>query len=208
MIKGKRLLAARGLAGILGVLVLASCASSNTVIGTWRDKDYHKQLSKVLVIGLTKKRGLRRSFEDTLVRKLREKGVNATPSIGIIHLGKTLDRETVKADITAAIKKEQFNNVLVTRLIKVDQHTTYIPPGDHPKYSFYGTIMTAYSSVYTPGYLVNSTVVSLETDLYDTVSEKMVWSMTSQSFNPKTAQDIIDTLSDYIVKDLAHNHFM
>lgn len=200
--------AAKILTALLSALALASCASSNTVVGTWKDKNYHKQLSKVLVIGLTKRQNLRRTFEDTLVRKLRERGVDATSSIGIIHLGKTLDRETVRADIKAAVEKRRFDNVLVTRLIKVDQQTTYIPPGDHPKYSFYGTIMTEYSSVYTPGYLVNSTVVSLETSLYDTVSEKMVWSMTSQSFNPKTAQDIIDTLSDYIVKDLARNHFM
>lgn len=208
MCKAIQPLAARILAVLLSAVMLASCASSNTVVGTWKDKDYHKQLSKVLVIGLTKRANLRRAFEDTLVRKLRAKGVDATASTGIVHLGDNLDRASVKADIKAAIEKDRFDNVLVTHLIKVDQQTTYIPPGDHPKYSFYGTIMTVYSSVYTPGYLVNSTVVSLETDLYDTVSEKLVWSMTSQSFNPKTAQDIIDTLSDYIVKDLAQNHFM
>lgn len=208
MIMGTKSPAAKVLTALLGALALAACASPGMVVGTWKAKDYHKQLAKVLVIGLTKKQGLRRAFEDTLASKLRAKGVDAVPSIGIVHLGHTLDRQTVKADIEAAVKKRHFDNVLVTHLINVHHQTTYIPPGDYPKYSFYGTIMTVYSSVYTPGYLVNSTVVSLQTDLYDTVSEKMVWSMTSQSFDPKTAQDIINTLSDYIVKGLAQNHLM
>ncbi len=208
MAKGSKSLTARILAGILSTLVLASCASTNTVVGTWKDKNYHKKLSKVLVLGLTKRMELRRTFEDTLVARLRKNGIDATSSIGIIHLGKTLDRETVEADIKAAIKKQRFDDVLVTHLIRTERQTSYIPPQSHPQYSFYGTIMTTYASVYTPGYLVNSTVVSLQTDLYDTASEKLVWSMTSQSFDPKTTQDVVDTISDYIVKDLAHEHLI
>lgn len=190
---------------LAGALALTSCATSNMVVGTWRDKDYHKKISKVLVVGLSNDMAMRRAFEDTLVAKFRKRGTTAIASVDILPLGKDIDRATVKSEIQSAIKGKGFNAVLVTRLINVDKSSSYIPPADYPKYSFYSTFMTTYSSVYTPGYLVNTTVVSLETDLYDTASQKLVWSMTSQSFNPEDAKDVIDPLSHYIVKDLALN---
>jgi len=58
---------------------------------------------------------------------------------------------------------------------------------------------------FTPGRMVHDVVVSIETNLYDTASEKLVWSMTSRSFNPVDAGEVIMPLSDSIIKDLAKN---
>lgn len=194
---------ARPAAVFAGVLLIAACATSNVVIRSWKDSHYQRKVSKVLVIGLSTNNAIRHSFEDTLADQLRRRGVTATPSSDFIPLNGSLDKDTVRAEVKSAIRGKGYDAVLVTHLVRVDRRTTYVPPTSHLEYSFYRNIITAYSVVYTPGYLVHETVVSLESNLYDTASERLVWSLTSQSFNPADAMDVIKPLSDIIVKNLA-----
>lgn len=187
----------------LFVLLLTACASPEIVTGSWKDSDYHRKITKVLVIGLSKNRTRRRAFEDTLVTRFRQAGVEAVPSYQLVPLHEPLDKEAVKEEVRLAIQGKDFNTVLVSHLIGVDKRTTYIPPTSHLEYGFYHNVVTAYSIVYTPGYLAHDTVVSLETNLYDTRSEKLVWSMTSHSFNPSDAMDVIKPLSRKIIGSLS-----
>ena len=196
---GYRRMAALATAGLL----LAACASPNIVVGSWKDKDYHHKVTKVLVIGLSKSATRRRSFEDTLVARFHQRGIEAVPSFRLVPLLDPLDKEGAKEEVRTAIQGKGFDAVLVSHLISVDKRTSYTPPTSHIEYGVYRNIMTAYSIVYTPGYLEHDTIVSLETNLYDTRSEKLVWSMTSHSFNPADAMDVIKPLSRNIIHDLS-----
>lgn len=55
---------------------------------------------------------------------------------------------------------------------------------------------------YSPGYLVDETIVSLETNMYVTPDEKLIWSLTSESFNPNNANKVINELAAIIIKEL------
>ena len=188
---------------LAALLLLAACSTSDIVTGSWKDSDYHHRIAKVLVIGLSKHEGRRRAFEDTLVAAFQRADVAAAPSYRSVPLNDPLDKEAVREEVKAAIQGKDFDGVLVSHLINVDKRTTYIPPATHIEYGFYRNIVTAYSIVYSPGYLEHETVVSLETNLYDTKSGKLVWSMTSHSFNPVDAMDVIKPLSHRIINNLS-----
>lgn len=187
----------------LWVLMLGACAQSHISIGSWKDTAYQKKVTKVFVIGVTPRAEIRRAFETDVVQRLRQRGVTAVASVDLVPLDKDLGKEAVKARVKAAIAGKGFDGVLVSRLIGVDKTTTYVPPSATMEYSFSRDVMTAYSVAFTPGQLIHDTVVSIETNLYDTATEDLVWSMRSKSFNPVDADEVINPLADAIVKDLA-----
>ncbi len=187
------------------IVMLAGCASPHISIGSWKNSAYHKKIAKVFVIGVTQRTEIRHAFETSVVEKLRQKGVTAVASSGLVTLDKDMGKEAVKARVKAVIEGKGFDAVLVSRLIGVDKTTTYVPPSSRMEYSFTRDVMTAYSVAFTPGYLIHDTVVSIETNLYDTASEDLVWSMTSKSFNPADAAEVIKPLSDSIIQDLKKN---
>ncbi len=187
------------------IVMLTGCASPQISIGSWKDSTYNKKIAKVFVIGVTQRAEIRHDFETSVVERLQRQGVTAVASFGLVPLDKDMGKEAVKARVKAVIKGKGFDAVLVSRLIGVDKTTTYVPPSSHMEYSFSRDVMTAYSVAFTPGYLTYDTVVSIETNLYDTGSEELVWSMTSKSFNPADAADVIKPLSESIVHVLKHN---
>jgi hypothetical protein len=189
----------------VGVALVTACAQPNIIMGSWKDTNYTKQITSVFVIGVTQRSEIRQAFETAMVQHLHEKGLNAVASADSVPLKNGIAKETVKAEVKAAIAGKGFDAVLVSRLIGVDKTSTYVPPSSHMEPTFSNGIMTAYSVAFTPGYLVNDTVVSIETNLYDTATEKLVWSMTSKSFNPADAMDVIKPLTAAVTKDLAKN---
>jgi hypothetical protein len=55
-------------------------------------------------------------------------------------------------------------------------------------YGYYGYYGRAYDTIYTPGYITEDTIVKLETTVYDSKTEKMVWAGGTRSFNPSSAK--------------------
>ena len=68
-------------------------------------------------------------------------------------------------------------------------------------YDYYGAV---YRQVYSPEYLREDTTVRVETNFYAAAppNEELIWTGTSDSFNPKSAQKVIDGLVKLIVKEL------
>jgi hypothetical protein len=75
----------------------------------------------------------------------------------------------------------------------------------YPYYrSFYGYYGTVYPVVYSPDYLREDTTVRVETNVYAVTSGEgeLVWTGVSDTFNPRSADKVIDALSKLLVKEL------
>jgi len=194
------------LAGLLSILstgFLISCASTQ-VTGAWKDADYNKKLSNVLVIGVSDNTTARRMYEDTLVSKFREHGIKAVSAAAIIPSDNDLNKEGIKT----AIEGKGFDAVIITRLIRLQSETQYVPPTNYvtsgPHYgSMYGYYDSVYGMAYDPGYMVDVTIASLETNIYETAGEKLIWSMTTESFAPDQLDKIISELESLIFNKLS-----
>jgi hypothetical protein len=79
--------------------------------------------------------------------------------------------------------------VIISRLVDRTKETTYVPGTSYvpaPYYGgFYSYYYSAYPAVYDPGYLVTSTIVQIETNLYDVKNDKLAWSAISEVVDPQ-----------------------
>ncbi len=191
------------------VLVLASFADakSTKLVASWKNPQYTAtKFHRVLVLGMSAKPGVRADFEDALSKLVASTGVEAVPGNTILLRpeGTQLNLDYLKTQV----REFEIDAVIVSRLVKVDKNITYIPGGPYlmPPYygSFYGYYRNIYPVVYSPDYLREDTKVRVETNVY-AVNEgegQLLWSGTSDTFNPGSAQKVIDGLSKLIVKEL------
>jgi hypothetical protein len=192
----------------LGVFLLTllgsflTACSSTTVVDHWRDAEYvGPPLQTLLVIGMSKEAGRRRQFEDAMVQQIDAlEGASALASYQLIPSEEALEKE----QIVAAIAGREIDGVLITRLVSEDKRKRYVQPHSvgPTGHGYYGHYYRSYNAVYSPGYLTEDTIVTLETNLYATDTEKLVWSGTTESFDPESATQIIDELAKLVVERL------
>jgi hypothetical protein len=169
------------------------CATTE-MTSEWVDPNAkNAALQKVAIICLTADPGLRRMGEDTAATQLQ--GANAVPSYQVLGDTSLQDREAVKGKLAAA----GFDGVLIMRLARISERVTAV--GD-PYYTFDGYYGYAGSAVYAPGYLETETVVHVVSNLYSLQQNKLIWSGTSQTFDPSSAKSFMTDVSKSVAKSL------
>ena len=195
------------------VLVLTLSAAtladgkSTKLVTSWKNPEYSgPAFHRILVLGMSAKPGVRADFEDALSKLVTRDGVEAVPGNTIL-----LRPEGSKLDINylkSQVKEFRIDAVIVSRLVKVDKSITYVPGQPYMPYpyygSFYGYYGAVYPVVYSPDYLREDTTVRVETNVYAVTSGEgqLVWTGVSDTFNPSSADKVIDALSKLIVKEL------
>jgi hypothetical protein len=194
------------------VTTLISCSSTKTdIIGEWQDDTYQKgNIQKVLVLGIVNKEKplLRRNFEDGMARAFRDGGINATPSMDVMPYDVAIDSTTFEK----YFKELGLDAVVVSRLVAVDAERDYkagylytIPYNSY--YGFYGYYYAGVSMANSAGYLSQSVVVVLETNIYETTNKKLIWSGVSETVEPDKASDVINSFSQELVSRLKSKGF-
>ncbi len=96
--------------------------------------------------------------------------------------------------------------MLVTRLLGVEEKTEYVPPRTYTVpghyYGYYGYYGSSWDVVHEPGYYQTHTIVRLETNLYQVQTGDLVWSGQSETFNPNSVKDIIDSATQAVARHL------
>ena len=182
----------------LTALVITACASSGP-IGEWRKEGFSGELDDILVIGVTSRSTRRRVFEDKFVEEFAALGVNATPSYKLIESSMYLSREIVEK----AIQGQNLGAVLVTRLAAIKEAEVYQPPDDQDENLSYFTFYDKAFHQQDRGTTSSYGVLTLETNLYDTQSGELVWSMQSQAIEASQPRHIVDEYIALAIKTLA-----
>jgi hypothetical protein len=131
--------------------------------------------------------------EDTAAAQMT--GAQAIPSYQLLGDADLKDREGVKTKLRAA----GVSGVLVMRLAGVTERVT---PVGGPYSTFDGYYDYADAAVYAPGYLETDTIVHVVSNLYDLNQNKLIWSGTSQTFNPASAKEFMTDVSKAVAKSL------
>lgn len=191
----------RALTMVLAILVLSGCASTQ-LTNSWRDSRYTgPAFRKILVIGVTRQSGVRRTFEDVFAADLQAHGVSAIPSYTLIPD----DGEVPQSRLAQAVKDSGADGVLVTRLVKVDRQTQ-IYPGSYvgpPFVGFYRFYSTAWIGYYDPPQIYTYDVVTSETSLFEATGNRLVWSGTSETFSPRDVRKDTQEFAGVIIKALS-----
>jgi len=197
------------LAVVLATATIAN-GKSTKLVASWKNPEYSgATFHRILVIGMSAKPGVRADFEDALSKLVAGEGVEAIPGNTIL-----LRPEGTKLDLgylKTQVKAFKIDAVIVSRLVKVDKDITYIPGQPYVPYpyygSFYGYYGAVYPVVYSPDYLREDTTVRVETNVYAVkgADGELVWTGVSDTFNPSSADKVIDGLTKLIVKELRKN---
>ncbi len=189
---------------IFGAILATACATTE-LTSVWKDPSYQSRPAKVMVIGVAKNPIYRRLFEDEFVRQLKERGTDAISSYTVLSDAQQDDQ----AAIAEKVKELGTDSVLITRLVskKTVQFyvpgTAYYPPpyyGTWPDYYGYG-----YRYLYSPGYVAEDQYAVIETNLYESGSDKLVWAATSETVINKTDQELIKSYIGIMVNSMAGN---
>jgi hypothetical protein len=171
----------------------------------WKDPDFQGgAFKKLIVLGIGDNPTNTRLFEDEFVMNIMDSGSSAMASYRVMPNIDKMSEEEIKA----AVREGQYDGVLVTRLLGVDKDTEYIPPSSYVTSApymyggYYGYYHSSYAVVHEPGYTQTYTTVRLETNLYDSATEKLVWSGHSSTFDPRSTKDGIVSVTPIITSGL------
>lgn len=178
------------------VLVLASC-SSTQLLSTWKRPDVREiNFQRVVVIAAAKDPAIRRAVEDQLVSRLRG------PAVSSYTLSP--DAPPVDDELHALIQQGNFDGAIVMRLASIDRETEWVPgtwSGPYYGYGYgYGTM--DYWGMSDPGHYETSTVLRIETNVYELPSEQLIWAASSKTTNPKNLKQLVNETIEVISKQL------
>jgi hypothetical protein len=197
------------LVGLLLVSVtLCSCASV-TMIDTWRNPSLAApKQKKVLVVSITKKETSRLVFEDIMASELARHGVEAVAGHTVMPAMGRADWNT----LDKAVKDTGAQGVLTLQTIKVVQETTVQPgyvttyPGHwYPEafpawdlYGYYGSMAN-----YGPAYISTYDIATMQVNLFDARSGKLLWAATLESDEPEKVVPVGKELARIVAESLA-----
>jgi len=196
---------------LLFVAVLAIpallAASSPKLLVSWRNPNYSGGgFKNVLVLAINGKAENRAEFEDVLVEAIVRPGVQATQSY--VFLPRPDVTPIDINDLKAVIREQKFDGIVVARLTKREQKTTYVPGEIYTPLPYYGTFYGYYGAVYpivySPGYLQKESVAQVETNFYSTAKPdgELVWTGTTNTFDAKSPMKVIKQLAKVVVEEL------
>lgn len=187
--------------------ILCSCASVS-MLDTWRNPNIRAaKLQKVLVVSITKNDTNRRIYEDMLVNELSRHQVEAVAGYSVITAGQRAQWSVLEK----AMKQVAAQAVLTVQTIKVEQQTTVQPgyintypgywyPTAFPTWDLYGY----YGSMtnYGPTYISTYDVATMQVNLFEAASGKLIWAATLESSEPENVISVGEDLARKVVKAL------
>ena len=191
---------------LAAIVVLSGCdkGATTSVPLSWKNPNYTEGFDKLFIIGVGESDGTRRLFEDTFAKAIAAEGAAAQASWGQLPQTERLTEEQIRG----AIEGGDFDGVLITRLVNVDQSQEYVPPSSYTVptgyhgYSYYGYYGSSYTVVNEPGYFKTNTRFRVETNLYSVATGDLVWSGQSDTLNPESLADVIDSMTAAVAKKL------
>jgi hypothetical protein len=183
------------------VLALSACAHTK-IINTWRDPEHERYPKKVLVHAMAMSPTVKDLFENMLVNRLKDRGVDAVASHGILPDSMELDKAAMKK----VVGENGIDTILVGHLLdkKVVEtlkpgHVTYgATVYFDPDGSF---VMAAVGPAYVPGVDDDEQAIA-EFVMFDVVARKRVWVVQTKTFVSNTRTEEVKPMVDLIMERL------
>jgi len=184
----------------------------------WKDPQYQGgKLKNVLVIGGSTNQVIRRIFEDEFTASLKTRGTNAVPSYNIFPDEKSLEKDTIES-------KSQdlgIDAMLIARVVdtKTKRELAQVPYSNYYRDTYFHDWPNRYSRFYSGPYprryddnrsrrVSEYEVVNLETNIYDTQTGKLIWSMLSDTVVGGSSDLEISSIIEVIMKSLSENQLI
>lgn len=191
----------------IAILVSFPAQAETKLSQPWADRAFinsHGPFSSVLVIGVPEEPEERGKLEKAFVNVLNQNGVNTVASLDLM----AVDTEVNKENVLAAVRGKNVDSVLLIRLYRVEEIDILQVDNPGTKRSqrdFALGLWADYTKAHD--YALDAAQkkqlrVVLENSVYDLNSAELVWTVQSYSMDPKTADEVIGSLSQLITEAL------
>jgi len=201
----------------LAISVFTSCMNSTKITGTWKKQlQTEKTYNSVFVASLTSNNIVRATVENDIATEFIKQGITAYKSLDEFPPGIKMDSIS-KENIMNRMKNKKAEAILTVSLIRKETESRYISNGAYPyspfpRYAYYADFWGYYSywypSAYSPGYYEQDKTYFIETNLYDAVTEQLIWSAQSKTYNPAGIDKFSKEFSKLIVLKLKEDKML
>jgi hypothetical protein len=202
------------LAAIIIAIVISACTTSR-ITSSWRDERISiSKYKKIMVLGLIREtdRSIQQSMENHLVDDLHSLGYNAVSSLQ--EFGPKAFDKMEEEQAISKLKNSSIDAVLTIVMLDKKKESKYVP--GHIYYSpyglyynhFWGYRTTLYHRIYEPGYYVTDTKYFWESNLYDMVTQKLAYSVQTQSFDPVNSESMAHEYGKMIINNMVKEHVL
>ncbi|SMC95008.1 hypothetical protein [Pedobacter nyackensis] len=197
--------------GYFLLLLLMAC-SSTKITNWWKAENVAPVTKgKIMVIGLIKEpdRSIQQNIENQLVSGLQNLGYSAMSSLQ--EYGPKAFNQMNEEAALRKLRSSGVDAVLTIVLLNKQKERNYVAGNIY--YSPYGYYsnrwwnynMTLYNRIYEPGYYVVNTRYFWESNLFDLSTQKLLYSVQTQSFDPSTPESLGKEYGTLIIENMVKN---
>jgi hypothetical protein len=198
---------------IFSLMSNSSCGPSQRVTSSWKNPEHTagKQYRKVFIAAITGNHRVRVSLEEHMARAARGQGMTVVKSLD--EFPSTFTRESTpdKEIMLTRIRALDCDLIYTVTLLEKKSEARYVPGTPYMPYPGYGLRFRGYYQywwpmMYDPGYYTTDRTYSMEGNLFDVESERLIWSVQTESFNPDGidafSRGMTEVMLERAVKDL------
>jgi hypothetical protein len=155
-----------------------------------------------MVLGVGKTAAISRLYESLFVQELTELGI----STDSMHLHINRDKLVTEDEIVKILTENNFDSIIVTRLISATEHFQTVSVDQYPDYywHYYGFYNYAYNYAEIEEY----TEYELETNLYDVKTRKLVWLTRKQVTSNHSEEGNMKNIIKAAIKNLQRENMI
>jgi len=199
----------------LVLLLLAAGCNTSKITSSWKEKNIVPQkYNKILVLGIIREadRSIQENMENHFVGDLQELGYNAISSLK--EYGPRVFNKMDEEAAISELKDSGVDAVITIVLLDKQKERKYVPgnmfysPYGYYYTRFWGYRTALYHRIYEPGYYVTNTKYFWESNLYDMSTQKLVYSVQTQSFDPANSESMGHEYGQMIVKNMVKQNVL
>lgn len=164
------------------------CAPSTYITGSWKNPKAATTYGNIMVAALTGNTIAKSTLETGVADAL---GKNVTVTKSIDEFPPTINsKDSSKATLMRKMKNKNADAVLTISILSRETESRYVrsggpyAPAGYGYYNDFGMYYDYwYPSFYNDGYYVHDKVYFIETNLYDTSTQKLIWSAQSKTYS-------------------------
>jgi hypothetical protein len=179
-------------------LCVAACGGATTQFEqVWREPRANiGSLQRVVTLYDSHDGAMRRTVEDAMARKFRQRGIDAVPAYAVLQASELEDRPRAKTSLAA----KGFDGVVEIRLISTENY-----PGDSYGGAWFGSYDGYWGATWPyayDNYVFDSPVVRVETNFYSLRDNALVWSARSKTVDAEDTNEVIDEVTSLVATTL------
>jgi hypothetical protein len=202
---------------LVAAWTLCGCATSTTIQSTWTDPTFSSApFGRLAVLALFDSTAESRVFEQTAARALEEHGIGAVPAYTIVSDERMYEESELREQLAAA----DVDGILIYRLIAVDERQVYHDPGPYirvpgplmfgdpyywyyyPRWNYYWHWRSTFDVTRSPEYWQPLTYVIVESSLYDTRRDRLVWTAKSETMDDAQFEALASSIAEEVTDEL------